>query len=523
MERKIKIFFLVLLGLLIIFSKANSNEDDNNIKPIKTIGIEQNLSGTENKKNLFKERKIEEFFLGKMNLNGIGLISIERTMFPDNLWSNSSEKVLAERLYQMPELSLATTNKIFKRLLTVDAQPPLNSIGIKNMGYSFLISRIDKLIQIGALDEAEEILNYIKNPSINFMKRKIEVALINGRLTKTCDLAERYPNFKGMLQFKIICLVQKNDWQAAALAFTVGASLKLLNEKEENLFLNFLDPDIQTDSSHRVSIEDLSPTSFYLLYGQNAIIVPNKFPHKYAYAFSRSDVSPELRIRSMEKLASKYIINSSTLFNLYRTTQIGGNGEQVGIKKALMELNQSIKGKSDDQKLMALKNVTKIFFKKNLLPQFSDEYKNILKELITSNDKSLRDLSAVLLFLINQKANNKILFKTSNSEINCLIDLKRTIFIKNKNDNKVCKLIKRLNVETIKKSFISNKSYNDYIETGLILLESLSLLQNGAATKFKDLQLSLTLLSKIGLLDLANEISTEFIALNTVKKMIFEK
>ncbi len=522
MEQKIKIFFLVFLGLLIFFSKTHSNESANNITPIKTIGIEQNIPITENREKLFEERKIEEFFLGKMNLNGIGLISIERTVFPDNLWSNSSEKVLAERLNQMPELSLATTNKIFKRLLVVDAQPPLNSIGIKNMGYSFLISRIDKLIQIGALDEAEEILNYLKNPPINFMKRKIEVALINGRLTKTCNLAERYPNFTGMLQFKIICLVQKNDWQAAALAFTVGSSLNLLNEKEKNIFLNFLDPEIQADFFHSVSIEDLSPTSFYLLYGKNKIIVPDKFPHKYAYAFSRSDISPELRIRSMETLASKYIINSNTLFDLYRTNQVG-YGEQVDTKNALMELQQSVKGNSDQQKLIALKNATKIFFKKNLLPQFSHEYKNILKELITSNDKRLRDLSVALLSLINQEANNKILLKTSNSDINCLMDIKRTRFIKNEADSKVCKLVKRLNVETIKKSFISNKSYNEYIEKGLILLESLSLLQNGVATKFGDLELSLSLLTKIGLIDLANEISIEFIALNTVKKMIFEK
>ena len=97
----------------------------------------------------------------------------------------------------MPRLSLASTNKIFKRLLLVDAKPPLNSIGTNNMGHSFLLSRIDQLINMGALDEAEEILNYIKNPPIDFMKRKIEVASLNGRLSKTCDIANKYPNFKG--------------------------------------------------------------------------------------------------------------------------------------------------------------------------------------------------------------------------------------------------------------------------------------------------------------------------------------
>ena len=125
--------------------------------------------GTETASSIFNpsnkilgKKNVEETFLEEINLNGIGLISIERTKFPDDLWSNSSEKVISEKLNNMPKLSLASTNKIFKRLLLVDAKPPLNSIGVKNMGYLFLLSRIDKLIKIGAIDEAEEILNYIR-------------------------------------------------------------------------------------------------------------------------------------------------------------------------------------------------------------------------------------------------------------------------------------------------------------------------------------------------------------------------
>ena len=32
------------------------------------------------------------------------------------------------------------------------------------MGYLFLLSRIDQLINLGAIDEVEEILNYINKP-----------------------------------------------------------------------------------------------------------------------------------------------------------------------------------------------------------------------------------------------------------------------------------------------------------------------------------------------------------------------
>ena len=58
------------------------------------------------------------------------------------------------------------------------------------------------------------------------------------------------------------------------------------------------------------------------------------------------------------------------------------------------------------------------------------------------------------------------------------------------------------------------------MEKGLILLESLSLLEKGVLTEFNDLKLSLRMLTKIGLIDLVNEISTELIALNALKKMV---
>ena len=285
-NHKIKCFFLVFITLTVNFSAVHSDErkPENYLK--KSTAVDTKISVFNSSNSILKRKKVEEKFLGELNVNGIGLISLDNTKFPEDLWSNSNEKELAEKLNNMPEFSLSSTNKIFKRLLLVDAKPPLNSIGMKNMGYLFLLSRIDQLINLGAIDEAEEILNLIKEPPIDLMKRRIEVASLNGRLSKTCNLANRYPNFKGLLQFKIICLVRKNDWQAAALAFTVGSSLRQFDEKEKQLLLNYLDPDIVSNYSTDVEIDNLSPTDFYLMHGKKALIPPDIIPNKYAYAFS---------------------------------------------------------------------------------------------------------------------------------------------------------------------------------------------------------------------------------------------
>ena len=60
-------------------------------------------------------------------------------------------------------------------------------------------------------------------------------------------------------------LSEENDWQAAALAFTVGSSLGHFDEKEKQLLLNYLDPDIEYNYSTDFEIDNLSPTDFYLM------------------------------------------------------------------------------------------------------------------------------------------------------------------------------------------------------------------------------------------------------------------
>ena len=470
--------------------------------------------------NIFGGKSVEETFLGEINFNGIGLISIERTEFPTDLWSNSSEKVLSEKLNIMPNFSLATTNKIFKRLLLVDSRPPLNSIGVKNMGYLFLLSRVDQLINMGAIDEAEAILNYIKEPSIELMKRKIQVASLNGRLSKTCDLANKYPNFKGMLQFKIICLVRKNDWRAAALAFNVGSSLKQFDENEKQLLLNYLDPDIESGNVKDIEISNLSPTNFYLVHGKNQLITPDALPNKYAYAFSQIDMPFKVRIKSMEQLAANYVINANNLFSLYRSSPNEDTEEANNARAAVTELEQAFMSNSTQRKLLALKKAIKVFQKKNLLVHLSNEYKDKLKNLYYTDDERLNDLAITLLSLTDGMINDFFLVESTNPDVNCLIDIKKKIFINYETDSRLCGLVKKLNIEIIKNKILTNRSLDTQMEKGLIILESLKLLENGLSTEFKDVRLSLNMLTKIGLIQLVNEISVELIALNSLKQMV---
>ena len=117
-----------------------------------------------------------------------------------------------------------------------------------------------------------------------------------------------------------------------------------------------------------------------------------------------------------------------------------------------MQLEQAFNSDSEHRKLLALKKATKVFQKK-LLVHLSNEYVDELKNLYYSDDKRLKDLAIALLSLTDGVTNEFFIFESSNPDINCLIDIKKKVFIKNETDSGLCELVKKLNIEVIKKSF----------------------------------------------------------------------
>ena len=154
---------------------------------------------------------------------------------------------------------------------------------------------------------------------------------------------------------------------------------------------------------------------------------------------------------------------------------------------------------------------------------FHDQNIQSLKNLYYSEDKRLNDLAIALLSLTDGITNEFFMLGSINPDINCLIDIKKKMFIKHETDSGLCELVKKLNIEIIKNSFPTNRTLDAQMEKGLILLESLNLLENGLSTKFEEVKLSLSMLAKIGLIDLVNEISIELMALNTLKKLVRNK
>ena len=139
-------------------------------------------------------------------------------------------------------------NRLLKRVLLIEADPPIIVIGKEFSGTYFLRARILKLIQMGALDEAETLLLDAKP--------NIDTSLVD-LWSKISFLTLRFDNFcKSVLKsyhslihpaHKIICLARSGDWNAAALSLATYSSIKEIESDYEKLLINFLDHEAELE------------------------------------------------------------------------------------------------------------------------------------------------------------------------------------------------------------------------------------------------------------------------------------
>ena len=186
-------------------------------------------------------------------------------------------------------------------------------------------------------------------------------------------------------------------------------------------------------------------------------------------------MEPEIRIKSMEQLALNHVVSANRLFNLYRLSSHQDKNKSNNVTQAVIELDRSFKSNSQQKRLIALYKAIKVFQKKKLLAHLSNEYTDQLKNLHYSDDKRLNELAIALLSLTDSVTNKFFSLRSTNSDINCLIDIKKRIFINYETDTDLCELVKDLNIEIIKKSFPTKRNNDVQMEKGLILLESLNL------------------------------------------------
>ena len=453
------------------------------------------------------------------DLNNVGIIPAKITGIDPKIWQEMNELTLFLELRSLPNLNFDATQNFLKRILISETIPPIPNLENKLVGKLYLIAKLDKLIEIGALEEAETIINQVSTIDRKLFKRLATISFLTGRIDNLCNKLSLFPGLNDNLTVKIICLSNLNDWNAAALILSSAVSLNLLDRHRELLLINYLDPSLLPQNNPLKDRPNFDEIDFYL---GNVTKNPNlEFMDdvKYRYAIFKNGFNLENKILAAEALTRKRSINVSTLFDSYRNNNINGSGGFWSRMLAVKSLDQALNRNNQQTVGIALDRAIDEMFKRNLLFTLASEYSSKLETFSTLKDgKDLNDSFAIIFALNNEIPRTWSTYQSKNKYIAMAIRVLKNNTV---NASVIEDAIRLVNpsFNQNKHTYLSNKFNKNELSSlkeskknkGTVILQVLKKTSKGVNTQTNDLYQSLLSLINIGHVQLAKSILVEYL------------
>lgn len=245
--------------------------------------------------------------------DGVGLFSSTITGLPNDLWGLGREaeimaEIAAERAEALPALQ-----GLLMMILLAEAAPPVDS---SRKGH-LLISRIDKLLDMGALDQVQALLDANGAMDAPLFRRAFDVALLTGQEDRGCDLMQDLPNLAPTFPARIFCLARSGDWNAAALTLRTAQALGQIDPHEDALLSRFLDPDLYEGEPVPLVPPRITPLTWRLFEAIGEPLSTGTLPLAFAHAELRETAGWKAQIEAAERLARVGAISPNVLLGLY--------------------------------------------------------------------------------------------------------------------------------------------------------------------------------------------------------------
>lgn len=281
----------------------------------------------------------------------VGLLPFGSTGLPASLWQHSTVDdlvalVQAERVDALPAIQ-----ELLVTLMLAEAEPPA---GAGPVGRLFL-ARVDKLLEIGALDPAYELLTTAVPERPDMFRRYFDVALLTGREDQACRTMTRKPEVAPTLTARIFCLARAGDWSAAALTLNTAVALGDVDADTEALLSRFLDPELFEGEPPLSQPERVTPLDFRM---RNAIgegLSTATLPRAFAHADLRDTVGWKAQLDAAERLTRAGAIPPGQLMALYDLQRPAASGSVWDRARAMQDLGKTLDedGTASDAALQA--------------------------------------------------------------------------------------------------------------------------------------------------------------------------
>jgi hypothetical protein len=276
--------------------------------------------------------------LGSASPDPVGLLAPSVTGLPRSLWRGSQVDTLAaliaaERIDTLPAMS-----DLLRVLLLAEADPPAAA----GPDGALFLARIDKLLDLGALDPAWELLAATDPDNPALFRRYFDVALLTGREGQACRLMASRPELAPTLSARIFCLAHVGDWPAAALTLNIARALGDVTAREDALLTRFLDPQLFEGLPPLPIPDRPTPLDFRMREGIGESLSTLDLPRAFAHADLREINGWKARLEAAERLVRMGAVDEAVLFGLYTLRRPAASGSVWDRAEAIQDLDAAL-------------------------------------------------------------------------------------------------------------------------------------------------------------------------------------
>lgn len=260
--------------------------------------------------------------LGAPSPDATGLLPPQVTGLPAALWGPGRTTEIATLIAAERPDSLPALRGLLLTLLLAEADPPADA----GSSAQLLTARIDKLLDLGALDQARALLDAAGSRDPGLFRRSFDVALLTGEEDRGCRIMVESPGLAPTFPARIFCLARSGDWNAAALTLRTGQALGHITDEEDALLSRFLDPDLYEGEPPLSAPDRVTPLAWRMFEAIGEPLSTATLPIAFAHAELRPQAGWKAQVEAAERLARAGAIPSNVLLGLYTERKPAASG-----------------------------------------------------------------------------------------------------------------------------------------------------------------------------------------------------
>ncbi len=276
------------------------------------------------------------------DLNAVGLLTPAVTGLPRTLWAKSDVRDLKHLIAKQRANTVPAVQSLLYTLLLAELDAPRHETDDN----SFLLARLDKLLELGALDQAQALLERAGPTQPELFRRWFDVALLTGHEDRACAAMLAAPGIAPTYSARIFCLARSQDWNAAVLTLESAKALGQVSPAEDRLLARFLELD---ESQQTLTIPSHpSPLVFRMYEAVGQPIATNGLPRAFVQTDLHFSSGWKAKIEATERLVAIGALPANQLLGIYTERRPAASGGVWDRVAALQNFDTALLGGNTD-------------------------------------------------------------------------------------------------------------------------------------------------------------------------------